>query len=349
MKVKMWHIAVCILVIGVIIFFGFIRKTGVPVKQIRIKNVVVKRTVRAAGSVKSENEADLSFSSIGRVIDIAVEKGELIKKNQYIASLENMTEAQTAQALKDARDVAKIDLELYIEDFESNKSAAGGEDEYRIEKKKYEELLSKAEASYQAQLGSLGKTYIYAPFDGKIIDIYKEVGESAMAGTSVAKLADENLKIFEIDLDQEDYGFLQEGQEVEITLDAYEETVFTGTVGTLPTYVDTDGGSDFIIEIIFNGENKDKILLGMTGDAFIILSKTDKEVNSLTFDEIKYDIEDMPFLYVFEKGKVEKLYIELGLKGDIYTELKSTIGKPIIQESDAKHVLEEGLKVKLVN
>lgn len=348
MKFKKWYITAAILLIIVAAYFVFIRKKSVPVKEIRIKNVVVKRTVSATGTVKSEDEANLSFSSIGRVIDIAVEKGDLVNKGQYIASLENITESQTAQALKDARDVAQRDLELYIEDFESNKSAAGGEDEYDIEKRRYEELLSKAEASYQAQLGALGKTYIYAPFEGKIIDVFKEIGESSLAGTSVVKLADENLKIFEIELDQEDYGFLHEGQEVEISLDTYEDEVFNGTVGVLPTYVETEDGGDFVIEINLDGENIDKVLLGMAGDAFIILSKTDKEVTALTFDEIKYDIEDKPYLYIFENNKVETRYIELGLKGDIYTEIKTVIKKPIIQESDSKFKLEEGVKVKLV-
>jgi len=204
MEIKKWHIVVLIFVVIVAVYLIFFKKSGIPVKEIRLKNVVVKRTVSAAGTVRSKNEADLSFSSIGRIIDIAVEKGETISKHQYIASLENITESQTAQSLKDARDVTQRDLELYIENYESNMNAVGGQDEYLIGKRKYEELLSKAEATYQAQLGSLGKTYIYAPFDGKIIDIYKEVGEAALVGTGIVKLADENLKVFEIELDQED-------------------------------------------------------------------------------------------------------------------------------------------------
>jgi len=348
MKMRKWYIVVTVLLIIVVVYLLFFRKTGVSVKEIRIKNEVVKRTVSAAGVVKSQDEANLSFTTAGRVLDIAVNKGDIVTKDQYLAVLDNYAESQTAQALKDARDIAQRDLELYIEDFESNMDAVGGKDEYRIEKSKYEELLSKAEALYQAQLGSLSKTYIYAPFEGKVIDIYKEVGETALAGTSVFKVANENLKIFEIDLDQEDYGFLKEGQEVEITLDAYEDKIFSGKVDSLPNYIKTDGGGDFIIEIILNGEDTEKTLLGMTGDAFIILSKTDKEVRALTFDEIQYDIEENPFLYVFHKDKVEVQYIELGLKGDIYTEIRSAIEKPIIQESDAKHNLEEGLKVKLI-
>lgn len=348
MKIKKWHIIVTVVLLGIVVYFVFFRKTGIPVKEIKIKNEVVKRTVSATGSIKSRNEASLSFASLGRVLEIAVEKGEIVEKGDYIAVLDNYTETQTTQALRDARDAAKRDLELFIENYETKKQDAGGEDEYEIQKRKYEELLSKAEAAYQAQLGTLSKTYIYAPFNGKVIEIYKEEGETVAAGTNIVKIADEEQKIFEIELDQEDFGYLEEGQEVEIELDAYEDELFPGNVNQLPSYVETEDGGDFVIEIDLIDEQKEKALLGMTGDAFIILAKTDSEVKALTFDEIKYDIEDEPYVYVYDNGRVEKLYIELGLKGDIYTEVITEIEKPIIQESDAKFDLEEGIKVKLV-
>lgn len=348
MRFRKIYILIAVLGVGAVVYFLFIRKTGIPVREIKIKNEVVKRTVSAPGSVKSKNEAELSFSSIGRLSYLSVKEGELVKRGDYLASLENISESQSTQALKDARDAAQRDLELYIESYETNKDAVGGADEYEIEKRKYQELLSKAEATYQAQIGNLGRTYIYAPFDGKIIDIYKQVGETVTAGSGIIKIADDAEKIFEIELDQEDFGYLENGQEVEITLDAYEDDLFMGTITSLPSYVETQDGGDFVIEIELAGDNNDKALFGMTGDAYIILDKTDSEVRSLTFDEIKYDIKDEPFVYVFNEGRVEKQLIELGLNGDIYTQVLTPIEKPIIQESDAKYELQEGVKVRLL-
>jgi len=348
MKKRKWLIIIGILVIALIGYLLFFRKTGIPVKEIKIKNVVVKKTVSAAGEVKSREQADLSFSAMGRLSDIAVEEGDVISDGAYIASLDNFTEAQSTQAVKDGRDVAKRDLELYVEQYETNMDAVGGQDEYAIGKRRYEELLSKAEATYQAQLGTLGKTYIYAPFAGKIIDIYYEAGETVISGSPVVKIADEDQKIFEIQLDQEDFTYLELGQEVDIKLDAFEDETFTGIVTKLPSYVEDNAGKDFVIKIDITGDNKNKALLGMTGDAYIILAKTDGEVPALTFDEVQYDIDDKPFVYVFNEGRVETLYIDLGLKGDIYTEIRSNIDKPIIQESDSKYDLQDGVKVKLI-
>ncbi|MFC1755922.1 efflux RND transporter periplasmic adaptor subunit [Patescibacteria group bacterium] len=348
MKINKWYFIVPVVIIAVILLVIIFGKKGVPVKEIPIKERVVKRTVSASGVVKSRDEADMSFASIGSIYNIAVKKGDEVKKGQYLAALDNYSESQAAQALKDTRDVAQRDLELFIEQYGSNMSAVSGEDEYEIKKRQYEELVSKAEATYQAQLGALGKTYLYASFDGRIIDIYKDVGETAMAGTSVIKIANEDKKVFEIELEQEDFEYLQMEQEVEITLDSYDDDIFTGKVLELPTYVNADNGGDFIIDIDLTGDTKSKALLGMDGDAFIILSKTDKKVKALTFDEIKYDIEDLPYVYVIKNDKVKSHYIELGLEGDIYTEIKTDITDPIIQESDSKYELEEGLKVKLI-
>ncbi len=348
MKIKKWYLVISVTFVLIALYFLFGREKAIPVKEIPIKHLKVKRTVSAAGTMSSENDADLSFALLGKISDINVEKGEDVAQGKYLSMLENFVESETTQSLKDTRDVAQRDLDLFIENYASNLDGAGGLDEYNIQVRRYQELLSKAEAAYQAQLGNFGKTYLYAPFSGKIIDIYKNEGETVSAGTPVLKIADTDKMIFEIELDQEDFAFIEEGQEVEVTLDAFENEIFTGMVKKLPDYVATDNGGDFILEIILKSENRDKVLLGMTGDAFIILSRTDSEVSALTFDEIDYDIQEKPFVYVEENGKIVREYLELGLRGDIYIEIKNKNDKPVVQVSNAKYKLEEGLKVKIV-
>jgi RND family efflux transporter MFP subunit len=348
MKIKKWYVIPAAIALILIVYLVFFRKDTIPVKEIPIKNVVVKRTVSAPGEVKSVNEADLSFASVGRVGDIVIKNGEKVQKGKYLAMMENYSESQTAQSLKDTRDAAQLDLELFIENYETKKDAVGGQDEYAIQLKKYRELANKAEAAYQAQLGAIGKTYIYAPFDGTIIDTEKEVGETVSAGTTIVRMADLDQIIFEIELDQEDYGYLNLGQEVEVTLDAFDNETFMGEVSSLPSFVNSNnGGDDFIVEVTFTGENKNKPLLGMTGDAYIILDKTEGEAPALTFDEIEYDIEDKPFVYIETNGKAERKYLDIGLQGDIYTELKTKVEAPIIQVSDSKFKLDDGVAVKL--
>lgn len=318
----------------------------IEVKEVEIKNRIVQRTVSASGIVKSRNEANLAFASLGRIYNLTVEKGDTIEKGKHLASIDSYSDAQTAQSLKDARDIALRDRDLFIEQYETNKDAVSGSDEYDILLRKENEKVSRAEAAYQAQLGSLTNKYINSPFDGTVIDVFKEEGETALAGETILKVADLDNLIFEIELDQEDFGLLKENQKVEIELDAFPSEVFEGYITSLPTYVDSDTGTDFVIEIDLNGSDDKKILLGMTGDANIVLAETENPVPSLTFDEILFDIEDKPYLLVLDDDKVKKLDIELGLEGDIYYELKSNIDSVVVMSSDDTE-LEEGDTVTL--
>ena len=347
MKIKKWQIIIGILVLVGIGFFVFGRDKSVKVKEIPLKSKVVKRTVSASGTVTSKNDANLSFAGIGRVSHLAVREGDEVLEGTYLGSLDNIAESQATQSLKDSRDIALRDLDLYIEQYSTNRNAVSGFDEYEIGVRRLQELASKAEANYQAQIATLGKTYLNAPFDGKIIDILYEVGETATSGSTVVKMADVNNLVFEIELDQEDFGFLKVGQKVEITLDAYEGETFEGQVTELPSYVDSADGTDFIVKIDFSGLDSSKVLLGMTGDAFIILSETQTEVPALTFDEIFYDIEDNPYVFILSEDKAVKQSLETGLQGDIYTELKTRIDAPVIQPDDDKVDLEEGTQVKI--
>ncbi len=345
---KKWYlILIAVVAIGGI--FLFTRGKVIEVTEVKVDNKIIKKTVSASGKVISNNDVNLSFSGFGKITDISIKEGENVTTNQYVAMIDAYADSQSAKAYKDARDIAIRNKEMFIKQYSSNVSAAGGEDEYYMELRKYDELISQAQATYNSQLASVGTKYIYSPIEGTVIDTFKEEGEIASPGETIVKIADVDNLLFEIEIDQEDYGYLSVGQNVEIALDAYDGEKFLGVVEALPQYVDAGNGSDFIVKIKFSGENKDKVLLGMNGDAYIILASSEKEVPSLTFDDIYYDIEDKPFLYVSDNNKVKKEYIEIGLQGDIFTEIKTIPTNKIVKVSDTKNELKEGIKVRIIN
>jgi len=339
--------AVTVFAVVVVVIFN---KAGgcVSVKKIDLKNKIVRRTVSVGGEIKSKQEANLSFSVVGRLAKTYVVKGEKVTKGQLLAYVDNYSNHQTTQSYKDARDITIRNKDKYIENYASNLQAAGGEDEYLMELRSLDELISQAEASYQAQIGVLNKTYIYAPFDGNIVDLFVEEGETVLAGAPVMELSDLSQLIFEIKLDQEDFGLLKIGQEVDIKLDSYEDQTFMGKINTLPFYVD-GSGSDFVIEVDLADKTNKEIYLGMSGDAYIILSETDSEVQALAFDEILYDIEGNPYIWTLVDKHIKKVYLELGLEGDIYTEIKTDIENAIVKPANDKIEIEEGDKAKITN
>lgn len=344
MKKKIIITVVIVLLISTVFIIRKRNGNTVIVRKVDIERVVVRKTISASGKVTSVNESDLALPAIGQLQYISIEKGDEVKKGQIIGNLYNYDSSQDSQAAKDNRDVTKHDLSIYIENYKTNPNAVGGIDEYELNIKRLKELLSKSEASYQSSLGSLSKTILSAPFDGTIIDVYVDVGEVIVAGLPIVKIADLSELIFEISVDQEDFGLLKIGQKVEITLDSYNDALFSATVLEIPQYANEET-EEFAIKLKFIKSEELPILLGMKGDASIIISSSENEIEALIFDVIYQKGSDI-FVWVDENGTLVKVNIKIGLEGDVYTEVQTDLSGKSIVVPATEGEIEENAKVK---
>lgn len=337
-----------VIILG-IIGFSFYKKSQPKVlvgTEAKVVEEIVRKTVSASGKVISTNEADLAFASTGELAKLNVKKGDMVKEGQLLASLSNYDSSQASKSARDSRDIAQRDLDLYIQTYESNKDAVGGKKEYDINIRRLMELLSKAEANYQSSIGSLSKTYLYAPFEGTVVDTFKEEGEIVGLGEKVLKVAKLDNLVFEMDVDQEDFGLLKPDQAVEIQLDAYTKKIFTGKVLELPKYADANT-EQFTVRIAISKDNEAQVLLGMKGDAKIIIETTNDKVKALTFDTIFKENDGSTYVWIDENKLLKKLPIEIGLEGDIYTELKSNLDGKTLYVPTGNVEFKEGSKVKV--
>lgn len=337
--------------IALVVWALFIKPKNLTsqVKKVELEKKVITKNISAGGVVESINSADLSFSATGRVTAIKVKKGDTVTKGQYLAAVDTRSSFQTAQSLKDARDYYQRELDYYIERKPDNMDTYKGSTGYDLKLRGLQEKVSQAEASYQAQLALMGNSYIYSPFEGTITEVNKELSENATLGEVVIKLADLNNLKFVIEVDQEDYGLIKAGMPVEIKLNAYDDLhTFKGTVTNLPFFADPTT-KNFEIEMSIASEPGFQVLLGMEGDAYIQLATTGTEVSALSADDIAYDLEDKPFVWVVRDGKLAKLPIELGLEGDIFTEVKTQITETIVVPAKDSDKLTEGYTAKIIN
>lgn len=332
------------------IFFYFKSKTNLTtvVKKISIENRVVKKTVSASGFIKAKDQTDISFVSTGSIRNIYVEEGQQIQLWQILASIDSSSQRQTMQYYKDSRDIAKQELELFIHNKDSNEDLLGGYDAYKIKLKEYEEGLSQAEANYQSQISNVSKTSIFSPIAGTVIDITKEVGETASIGETIVSVANLDNFLFEVLVDQEDFGSIKLNQEVEIKLDSFGERIFKGKINTLPIKANATDGS-FTVEIDVQKEPDVSFTIGMTGDAYMLVETSNTEVPSLLYSDILIDNDDKPYVWVSDNGKAAKQNIEIGIEGDIYTEVKTQIDKTIIVPAKEDVSIKEGYITKVIN
>lgn len=337
-----------LIIVGIFFYFNKKNSATALVRRVSIEDREVKRTVSSSGIVVSDKKADLSFLASGVITRIYVSENEQVKKGQLLGSVNSSVQNQTIQSYKDARDMRLRQIELFKNEKKANARMLGGNDSYNIKLREYEEALSQAEASYQAQLSLLSNYYIYAPFDGTVVKISQKEGEAATPGVPVITVADLNDIIFEVVLDQEDFSMVKEDQEVDIDLDSYKNHTFTGVVKSLSLYSDpTKGG--FVVKNVFESNGK-SIKVGMTGDAYMIIDKTEDAVPSLIFNEISYNEDGDPFVWVLDGKKVKKEPIELGLEGDLYSEIKSDLkDKTILVPATEDTKIEEGYVAIIIN
>ncbi|MDC7999149.1 efflux RND transporter periplasmic adaptor subunit [Gilvibacter sediminis] len=148
-----------------------------------------------SGTAKSEKVINLSFRSSGVLVQLDVKLGQLVKKNQLLAKLDNVQARLSLEraitsvnSAESQMNTAKLGLDrirvLYekgsasLTDFESAKNS------YKTAQQSYES--AKREVSIQREQVRYG--FLYAPEDGVITAVSAEVDENIQAGQAIAVL-----------------------------------------------------------------------------------------------------------------------------------------------------------------
>jgi len=91
-------------------------------------------------------------------------------------------------------------------------------------------LVDAAEADVAAQQFKLQDQIIEAPFEGVILDLFMLPGELALPGQVVVTIADLDTLKLSVYIPEADLGWAQLGDEVQLSIDAYPDRLFTGEV-----------------------------------------------------------------------------------------------------------------------
>lgn len=358
-KYKGWIITAVIVILATALFFVYKNnKSTAKVTKVVPEETEVIKSVSASGAVTSQSSADLAFRTSTKIVNLSVVEGQQVEKDFLVATGDASSNYNTAQALLEAKNQAIAERDKYIELYADNLEAAGGRAQYELELQKKVSAVNQATANYNAQISSTTSYVINAPFSGTIVDVYKQANENVTAAEPIAKLVDLNALYFEADVDQEDIGFVQTGQSVEVDLDAYN-LPFKGSVVDVPKYIDTTTGTVKVKIQINNSPTSEQeqvryqdpttspILYGMAGDVNII-TESIKAPNALEFDYIFSDEDENTYIWIVESNNLKKMPVTISLEGDVYTVVNEDItSKTIVIPNDDKQEIKEGSKVQI--
>ncbi|MCB0191700.1 MAG: efflux RND transporter periplasmic adaptor subunit [Anaerolineae bacterium] len=190
--------------------------------------------------------------------------------------------------------------------------------------------VDKARLALQEASDNLSEAVLVAPIDGIILSLDIEPGERVLneADDAVMVIADISSYLLTVEVDEIDIGRIARSQKAVITLDAFSEETFDGTVVDIaPSPVDAEGSSIVTYEVIVEvgpSSREAEPLPGMTATA-AIETKRLKDVMVIPNRAIQIDRTTSPSIVYVEKVNGDeapmRVEVELGLRDGEMTEV----------------------------
>lgn len=247
-------------VLAVIVVASLRRDRGVEGVEVDVEPVVerdITRVVKASGEIDPRVKVNISTHVVGRIERLYVEEGDWIEAGEPFLQLEQEAflaarddwQARLERAQTDVRqaevDLADARLKLrrqqrltaegivaqeVLEAAELARTAA----ELRLEQA--HQSVVQARANLHKALDDLSKTTLYAPLSGRVIELNAEQGEVVVSGTMnnpasvIGTIADLSEILAEVDVDETEIVYVEEGQRTELVVDAVPEHTYVGRV-----------------------------------------------------------------------------------------------------------------------
>ena len=264
------------------------KNAGSEVRMEQVSRRDLVAAVTASGKIQPQTSVDISADITGRIIEIAVEEGDLVRKGQYLLQIDpaqyqaavsraegvvSSTQAtllqvranrdQAERAWKRADQLSQLGPNLIApaQAEEARTALDVAEATYQATRAQ----LDQSRASLREAKDNLAKTRLVSPIAGRVVRLAVEEGEVAVPGTFsretglLLTIADLSVILAKVQVDETDVVRVSARDSVEVTIDAYPDSTFIGRVTRVSqsaklTNTQTASGSndravDFDVEI----------------------------------------------------------------------------------------------------
>jgi RND family efflux transporter MFP subunit len=198
----------------------------------------------ANGYVVAQRKAAVASKGTGRLVYLGVEEGDKVRKGEIIARLDDQDMVAALAKARADLGIARADsfgtrntLERTRKLFASNLASQADLDAAESQYLKVRANIVSARAAVEQADVAMEYTRIRAPFDGTVLTKDADVGEivapfasSANSRGAVVSMADMGSLQVEADVSESNITRVSVGQPCEITLDAYPDVRYRGTV-----------------------------------------------------------------------------------------------------------------------
>ena len=232
-----------IIIVTLVMNLGVERKdrTDVTVDEVERGTLVAK--VSGPGRVRAETTVQISSSVMGRIVELAVEEGDEVKKGQLLLTLDDVyyrsqVEQARARVERTAAElrVAERELSDAEEQFARQLISEKEYSDFQAAAATYSQAHEEARAALRAAEDQLDKTVFHSPINGVVTRLTVEEGENVVTGTMnapgtvIMTLSDLSDMEVEVEIDETDIVDVEVGQRAEIDVDALADTTLGGVV-----------------------------------------------------------------------------------------------------------------------
>lgn len=243
------------------------REKPIPVTTEKAVRRTILQTVSATGKVQPETEVKISPEVAGEIIELPVEDGKPVKKGDLLLKVrpdsykalldqqEASISAARAVNLQQRATLAKTEQDLkrsqdlFAKKMISESEFSTAQTAHDVAKSTYESSLheiERAEAGSSQARDQLSKTTIYSPIEGIVTVLNSKLGERVVAtnqfaGTEVLRVADLGHMEARVDANENDVVNVKVGDKATVSIDAYGDRKFKGTVQQIANTGKTTG------------------------------------------------------------------------------------------------------------
>lgn len=328
---KRWYF-VLIVVIGIGLYVNNQRTAQAKIEKettYTVERQNMKELLSLAGEISADEHIVLRFQTSGRLAWVGVKEGDVVKKYQTIASL-------------DQREVKKkLQKSLLTYAQTRNSFDQVGTDNQRIGDQpttdwdlgdKMKRLLENAQYGLESsvldvELTNMAIEYsnLYTPIEGVVARAdSKYAGVNITPAQAEFEIINPKTLYFSFTADQTEITKLSEGMKGEISLDSFPDQSKSGSLYYV-SYTPKAGETGTVYEgrVRIPTDEINKYRFGMTGDVSFTLSEKNNVV--VVQDKFIKSEGDKKFVWRKKNGKQEKVYIKTGLETDGLVEILSGV------------------------
>ncbi|MBA2564981.1 MAG: efflux RND transporter periplasmic adaptor subunit [Gemmatimonadetes bacterium] len=396
---KAWIGAVVLALLVAVLGVGFAKRRNagsveVETEVLRKRDLVA--IVSASGEIQPQRSVDVHANSNGRIVRLAVREGQAVTRGDFLLQIDPVTAQSASEAQSAVVRAAERDTEALRAELEQSRRELGrvreladkdliSQEELQRSQTTVERVQAQLSAALarvdQARAGLRGSRYelsqvtVSAPMSGIVTRLNVEEGEFAfstgLSPTLLLTIADLAVMEAEVKVDETDVVNVKVGQPADVTVDAFPDTTFHGSVsevGTSPILVEgktPEDARDFKVVVTLH-EALPVAREGLSATADVETARTPgavalpiqslvvREVPRPKLREAPPDTleggEETEGVFVVRAGVARFVAVDVGITGDRFFQVRGGVapGDTVVSGSyEALRDLDDGDRVRI--